>query len=180
MGEFALETGRLILREWHDADAAALHAICNDPEVMEFLGPLLSTADVEAAIKRQRGFQNDHGYCYWAVERKADGAMIGFCGIMPGPPGVPHAGAPDIGWRLARSAWGQGYAREAAQATLDWSWRNISDERIWAITVPANRRSWGLMERLGMQRHHDGDFDHPNVPDGSLIKRHITYSIGRE
>jgi RimJ/RimL family protein N-acetyltransferase len=179
MAEFAIETDRLKLRAWRDGDREPLHALCNDREVMEFLGPPLDMAAVDAAIARQRGFQDQHGYCYWAVERKSDQRMLGFCGIMPGPVGVPHAGSPDIGWRLARDAWGQGYAREAAQSTLDWSWTHITDERIWAITVPANRRSWGLMERLGMVRMEDGDFDHPNVPDGSPIKRHISYYIDR-
>ena len=80
---------------------------------------------------------------------------------------------------LARDAWGQGYAREVARATLDWGFANLAEDTIWAITVPANIRSWGLMERLGMTRQIDMDFDHPNVPDDSPLKRHITYNIMR-
>ena len=179
MGEFRIETQRLILREWRDEDLAPLHAMCNDLRVMEFLGPLSTMAEIDDAIVRQRGFQAALGYCYWAVERRVDRAMIGFCGIMPGPEGIPNEGKPDIGWRLATQAWGQAFAREAAAASLDWFWANQPDDAVWAITVPANVRSWGLMERLGMARQPDLDFDHPRVPDGSPLKRHISYRINR-
>ena len=85
----------------------------------------------------------------------------------------------EIGWRLAHDAWGQGYAREAAEASLAWGWANLPVPTIAAITVPANTRSRGLMERLGMVRVADGDFDHPDVPDGSPLQRHILYRIAR-
>jgi RimJ/RimL family protein N-acetyltransferase len=178
MAEFAIETERLILREWRDGDVVPLLAICTDPRVMAFLGPLQTEGDVRGAIARQRGHQNSLGHCYWAIERKTDSEMIGFCGLQPEPEAVPVIGGlPDIGWRLAHGAWGKGYALEAATASLDWGFANLADEAIWAITVPGNTRSWGLMERLGMTRHHDLDFDHPHVPDGSPLKPHITYSI---
>jgi RimJ/RimL family protein N-acetyltransferase len=180
MAEFRLETDRLVLRAWQDSDLLPLLAICRDPRVMEFLGPLQDEDEICAAIGRQRAHQATLGHCYWAIERKLDAEMLGFCGIQPEPEGTPVAGLPDIGWRLGFAHWGKGYAREAAQASLDWGFANLSDEAIWAITVPANARSWGLMERLGMRRHHDLDFDHPNVPDGSPLKRHITYSIARQ
>jgi RimJ/RimL family protein N-acetyltransferase len=180
VAEFQIETERLLLREWRDEDVPPLLAICRDPRVMEFLGPLETEDSIGAAIMRQQAYQEDLGHCYWAIERKSDSEMIGFCGIQPEPPGTPIAGLPDIGWRLGRTHWGQGYAREAAQATLDWGFAHLNDEAIWAITVPANTRSWGLMERLGMSRHHDMDFDHPRVPEGSPLKRHFTYSIRRD
>ena len=179
MAEFRLETERLILREWRDTDHAPLLAICRDPAVMEFLGPLLDEDEIRAAIGRQRNHQARLGHCYWAIERKSDSEMLGFCGIQPEPEGTPIAGLPDIGWRLAHKAWGQGYAREAATASLDWGFANLADNRIWAITTPGNVRSWGLMERLGMKRHLELDFEHPNVPDGSPLKQHIAYSIAR-
>lgn len=179
MAEFQIETERLILREWREADAAPLLAICRDPQVMEFLGPLETEDSISAAIARQRAYQENLGHCYWAIERKDDSEMLGFCGIQPEPPGTPIAGLPDIGWRLGRAFWAQGYAREAAQASLAWGFAHLNDEAIWAITVFANSRSWGLMERLGMERQHDMDFDHPNVPEGSPLKRHITYRIKR-
>lgn len=88
-------------------------------------------------------------------------------------------GKVEIGWRLSHDAWGQGYAREAAAASLDWGFANLDTDRIWAITTPGNIRSWGLMERLGLKRHPQLDFEHPNVADDSPLKQHITYSIAR-
>jgi RimJ/RimL family protein N-acetyltransferase len=180
VAEFALETERLILTEWQDSDVMALTAICRDPKVMEYIGPLQNEAEVRDAVNTQRNYQDERGYCYWAMRAKANGALLGFCGMQPGTVGVPKPGLPDIGWRLASAHWGLGYATEAATASLNWGFENIKSDRIWAITVPGNQRSWALMERIGMMRHHDMDFDHPRVPDGSPLKRHITYSIDRE
>jgi RimJ/RimL family protein N-acetyltransferase len=178
MADFAIETERLILREWREDDVAPLLAICTDPRVMKFLGPPQSEGETRAAIARQRGHQERLGHCYWALERKADSEMIGFCGLQPEPEAIPVIGGlPDIGWRLAHRAGGNGDAREAATASLDWGFANLADDTIWAITVGANTLSWGLMDRLGMTRHHDLDFDHPNVADDSPLKRHIAYGI---
>ncbi len=180
VGKHIIATDRLILRDWRSDDAGWLHAICADPLVMEFLGPLQGETEVIEAIARQQASHAEFGHCYWAIERKSDDAMIGFCGLILEPEGTPIAGQIDIGWRLAASEWGNGYAFEAANACLEWGFLTLKAESIWAITVPANVRSWGLMERLGMERHHDLDFDHPNVPRGSPLKRHLTYGITRE
>lgn len=175
-----IRTGRLSLRRWEDRDRAAFHAHCSDPEVMRYLGPLMSRAEVDEALDRQNRFLDTHGYCFWAVERVSDGAMLGFCGLKPGPEGTPIEGQVEIGWRFGRDHWGQGYAREAAVASLDWAWANTDAAVIGAITNLANVRSWGLMERIGMTRAFDDDFDHPKVPDGSELKRCIIYRIERE
>jgi RimJ/RimL family protein N-acetyltransferase len=175
-----IETERLILREWRASDADPFYAMCNDARVMEFLGPDMSREEVDAAIARQNDILKRSGHCFWALERRADGAFLGFCGIKPGPPETPIETLPEIGWRLAHAHWGRGYAREAATASIRWCWANLADDTVWAITVRQNYRSWGLMERLGMTRCHDLDFNHPMVPDGSPIERHITYSIRRD
>ncbi|MFZ5705776.1 MAG: GNAT family N-acetyltransferase [Pseudomonadota bacterium] len=171
-------TERLILRGWRDEDAAPFLAMGQDPEVMAYLGPLQTAEDVAAGIARQKDLLETHGYCFWALAERASGAFIGFCGLKPGAAGTPVEGRTEIGWRLARASWGKGYAREAAQASLDWGWANGIDS-IWAITVPANVRSWGLMERLGMTRRHDLDFDHPLPGLDERLKAHVTYSIER-
>ena len=170
-------TERLILCGWREADIAPFHAMGNDAEVMRYIGPALSMADARSAHDRMVNCQNEHGYCFWAAERRSDSAFIGFCGLQPGYGFL--AGETEIGWRLRRDAWGQGFAREAAEASLAWGWANLDVPTMTAITVPANMRSWGLMERIGMRRRHDEDFDHPNVPEGSPLKRHIRYRIAR-
>lgn len=174
-----IETERLLLRGWIDADKAPFHAMCNDPAVMEYLGPPMSREDVDAAVARQNGLLADVGYCFWAVERKADRAFLGFCGLKPGAAGTPIEGRIEIGWRLAADHWGRGYAREAAAASLAWGWANSSADSMWAITVPANSRSWGLMKRLGMTRWQELDFDHPQPGLDERLKRHLTYGIER-
>lgn len=146
---------------------------------MAYIGPLQDMAETDAAIARQNGFLDRVGHCFWAVEHRDDGAMLGFCGIKPGAEGTPVEGQVEIGWRLAFEHWGRGYAREAAQATLNWGWSKTHAPKISAITVPGNVRSWGLMERLGMVRVADGDFIDPAAPTDSPIRHAITYSISR-
>ena len=174
-----ISTQRLLLRPWRDADVALFHAMCSDPAVMRYLGPLQSREEVAAGIARQQSFQADRGYCFWAVERREDGAFLGFCGIKPGAEGTPIEGEIEIGWRLRAAVWGQGYAREAAQASLDWTWANLDAAGVAAITNIENTRSWGLMERLGMRRDPNEDFDHPAVPEGDPLRPHILYRINR-
>jgi RimJ/RimL family protein N-acetyltransferase len=174
-----IETERLILRGWHDSDVAPFHAMCNDPQVMRYLGPPLSLADAQLSADRQNALIVSHGHCFWAVERKADGAFLGFTGIKPGPAGTPLHDKLEIGWRLATAYHGQGYAREAAQASIDWAWANLPDDQILAMTVLENTASWGLMERLGMARVDALDFDHPAVPFDSPLRPHIVYAIAR-
>lgn len=174
-----IETERLILRRWIDADRPVFHAYCSDPDVMKFLGPVQTRKETDAAIDRQNGFIDSHGHCFWAVERRDNAALLGFCGLKPGPSGTPIEGGTEIGWRLGSAHWGQGYAREAAMASIAWGWASLPDDAIWSITTVSNARSWGLMERIGMYRRPDMDFDHPNVPEGDALRAHITYCIDR-
>ena len=174
-----IETERLLVRPWQDSDRALFAAMGQDEAVRRFLGPPQSRAESDALVDRITQTQAHLGYCLWAIERRADAAFLGFCGLNPAPAGTPIEGRIEIGWRLAHAYWGHGYAREAALASLDWAWANLAVEAIFAMTVPANTASWGLMERLGMHRLHDLDFDHPAVPDGSSLKGHIVYGIDR-
>ncbi|KQM88687.1 GCN5 family acetyltransferase [Sphingomonas sp. Leaf23] len=170
-----IDTERLVLRPYEVRDRPAILSHVADAEVMRFLVALPTEADVDAAIARQNGYQRDHGYCFWSVEERTSGAFVGVCGLKPGALGTPVEGAVEIGWRFGRDHWGCGFAREAAAATLDWGFANLPVDRIGAITILPNTRSWGLMERIGMLRDHAADFDHPILPDDSPFKRHITY-----
>jgi RimJ/RimL family protein N-acetyltransferase len=179
LADFCIQTPRLRLRAWRTDDAHAFHAICMDPAVMQFLGGPMDMAEIDALIVRMQGLQTNLGHCFWAVEQKSDARLIGWCGLIRGAAHTPIANRVEIGWRLAADMWGQGFAREAADASIDWGFAHLDDPEIWAITVPKNKSSWGLMERLGMQRQHDKDFNHPNVAWDSPLLRHITYSIGK-
>ena len=172
-----IETARLILRRWRQADVAPFHAMGQDAEVMRYLGPAPTWAEAQAAHDRMLACQAEHGMCFWAIERRADAAFIGFCGLKPGkPPIEPDV---EIGWRLARAAWGRGYASEAAAASIAWGWAHLDVRSIAAITVPANVRSWGLMERLGMSRYPNEDFAHPELPADDPLSRHVLYRLAR-
>jgi RimJ/RimL family protein N-acetyltransferase len=174
-----IETERLILRPWEERDRAVLRAQCDDPDVMRFLLPVPDDAAFEAMLGRLTGWLADRGFTFWLLERRSDGVVLGICGLKPGAPGTPAENKVEIGWRLGGEHWGRGYAREAAQASLDWAWANLDTDEVVAITVEANGASWGLMERLGMTRDRDNDFDHPLVPEGDPLRRHIIYRIAR-
>ena len=173
-----IETERLILRPWREEDVAEFARVTNTPAVMEYLGGVQKPESLHAGFLRGRASQEKNGFCFWIVERRGDAALLGFCGLKVGNTPLIE-GEIEIGWRLREDAWGHGYAREAATATLNWAWQNLSCDRVVAITARGNKRSWGLMERLGMRRLHDLDFEHPDVPVGNKARPHITYAIER-
>jgi|SRR6185437_11508269 len=175
-----IETARLILRPWTEADVAPFMRATNTPAVMEYLGGVAAPDAFAQMFERILASQRESGFCFWLLERRGgeSEAPLGFCGLKLGSVG-PITGKIEIGWRLREDAWGKGYAREAADACLDWAWRNLDMAEIFAITVAGNSRSWGLMERLGMRRRADLDFDHPSFAPGHLLRAHITYAILR-
>ena len=173
-----IETGRLLLRSWRDGDGTEFARVTNTPQVMENLGGVDDPAEVAGTAARLDSIERENGFTFWAMERNEDGALLGFCGVKPANV-APLLGELEIGWRLRHDCWGQGYAREAAEACLAWAWANLEVPRIFAITVPANGRSWGLMERLGMKRRPDMDFDHPHFPPGHRLRAHISYVAER-
>jgi RimJ/RimL family protein N-acetyltransferase len=173
-----IETERLILRPWREADVAEFARVTNTQAVMEFLGGTKQPESFRESYERVTACQEKNGFSFWIVERRTDNVLLGFCGLKVG--NTPRIeGEIEIGWRLREDAWGLGYAREAATATLDWAWQNLECGRVVAITAAANKRSWGLMERLGMRRLYELDFEHPDVPVGNKARPHITYAIDR-
>lgn len=174
MAEVIAETERLILRDWRDADLDALAAMGRDPRVMATLGPLMDYDASAALLASLRERAAKWGHTFWALERKADGRMIGFTGVIRGRDG-PVEGKLEIGWRLALDCWGAGYASEAARAALGWAAGHRPGEAVYAITAVSNVRSRAVMERLGMTHDPALDFDHPRVPVGDPLRRHVTY-----
>lgn len=174
-----IETERLILAEWRDDHRDAIAAINADPVVMRYFVAPMTRAESDAQVDRQIAAQAEHGFCFWAVERKADGVLLGLAGLKTGAPGTPIQDDLEIGWRLGQAGWGQGFATEAARAALAHGFRDPAVPRIAAITTTNNEKSWRVMERLGMVRDHRADFDHPAVPVGSPVRPHITYRILR-
>lgn len=172
-----IETERLVLRRWQADDAAWHNALCNDPRVRATLGAAPTLADSADVIVRQNGYQESHGFCFWALEPRTLGHMAGWCGLKPGTP--PIEGETEIGWTIAPDLWGQGLAREAAEAVLAWAWRNTACPSIVAITTPGNTRSRALMQRIGMRHDPARDFDHPALSADDPLRRHVLYRIQR-
>lgn len=156
---FAVETARLILREWRDADVAPFKQHLNTETVMRWLGGVQSEEEFAAFVARNRLCAETHGHCFWIVERKEDGAILGFCGLKRvNSDGARNIGDMEIGWRLREDAQGKGYAREAAEASLNAAFHHFHASHVVAFTVVENGGSWGLMQRLGMIRAPELDF----------------------
>ena len=154
------ETERLLLKGWNDVRKAEFARVTNTPAVMRWLGGVANDEAMFAAFDRLDAYQRDHGHTFWAVERKSDGALLGFCGLkrVNAPGGEALHGEFEIGWRLREDAWGQGYAKEAAIASMDLAFDRYGAPFVVALTVPGNRASQGLMQRLGMSRRPDLEF----------------------
>jgi RimJ/RimL family protein N-acetyltransferase len=174
-----LDTERLVLRGWRDADREPFAALNSDPAVMEHFPGTLDPAESDALVDRILERWAADGLGLWAIERREDGAFLGFAGLAAPTFEAPFTPAMEIGWRLARSAWGRGYATEAARAVLDYAFDVLGFEEIVSFTVPANARSRRVMERLGMTHDQADDFDHPRFPPGHPIRRHVLYRLRR-
>jgi RimJ/RimL family protein N-acetyltransferase len=147
-----LLTDRLRLRRWRAADREPFAAMNADPEVMRYFPALLDRAGSDALVDRIETRFAEQGHGLWALERLGDGAFLGFAGLNPMPPGTPGAGGTEVGWRLARRAWGHGYATEAGQAAMGVV-AELGLPRIWSITSAGNTRSQAVMRRLGLAEH---------------------------
>jgi len=177
MPEIVARTDRLILRTWSDGDSDRFYEAMNTPAVMRHLGGVQDRAAWDAAKERLDSYQRDHGHTFWIVEKIADGEILGFCGLkrVNAEEAGPITGDFEVGWRLRESAWGQGIAKEAAIAALDLAFGRFGAPHVVALTVSENRESWGLMQRLGMVRRKDLDFDDPRF--GPELNPTIIYRI---
>src|SRR6478752_4104102 len=149
MAEVVAQTERLRLRTWREGDREEFTRVTNTPAVMRWLGGVSDEATRNGAFERMDGFQRDHGHTFWIVERKDDGALLGFCGLkrVNASGAEPLHGQFEIGWRLREDAWGQGYAKEAAIASLDLAFGRYGASHVLAMTVAGNASSQGLMQR---------------------------------
>lgn len=158
---FRHETERLILRDWREEDWKPFFDATNRPAVMQWLGGVMDDEKMAWARGRLEGYARDFGHTFWVVERKEDGAILGFCGLKRCTDEHGPFGKMEAGWRLREDAWGKGYAKEAATATLTLAFDRFDADEVIAITLEGNTGSWGLMKRLGMERRPDLDFAEP-------------------
>lgn len=168
-----LTTERLLMRRWRDADREPFATLNADPEVMRHFPSTLDRAASDAFVDRIEARFEKQGFGLWALEVRETGRFIGFTGLNPMPTGVPGEGGLEVGWRLDRAAWHQGYATEAARTALDLGLGALRLPEIWSMTAVLNTPSIAVMERLGMQRY--ATFEHPAVPEGHPARPHVVY-----
>lgn len=173
------QTERLLLRQWCDEDRAPFAALNADPEVMEYFPATLDRAASDAAMDRLSAHITEHGWGFWAVERKEDGEFIGFVGVKQAPEELPFSPCVEIGWRLAVPFWGRGYASEAANAALRVAFEELQLPEIVSFTALQNTRSQRVMQRLGMREDRQ-TFEHPLLPEDSPLRHHCLYRLTSE
>ena len=179
MSDILYETPRLVARRWRIADEPALAALCADPEVMRHFPAPLSRAESAAFLGRMRARFAEDGFGFPAVERKEDGAFVGLVGVQRVAFDAPFAPSVEIGWRVARRFWRRGYAREAALGALAYGFGELGLDEIVSFTATVNAPSMAVMARIGMTRDPAEDFDHPALPAGHPLRRHVLYRIRR-
>ena len=172
-----IETERLILRPWRDADKAPFAALNADPEVMRHFPRPLTAEESDTLADRIRARMVERGWGSFAVEVKGGESFIGFVGPNVPSYAIPCGPCVEIGWRLARAAWGRGYATEAARAAVDFAFDRLGLAEIVSFTVVANSPSRAVMERLGMTHDPADDFDHPLIEPGHPMRRHVLYRL---
>lgn len=174
-----LTTDRLILRRWRDADRLPFAALNADDEVMRyFRGPLDRAASDAFADRIERDF-DEVGYGLWAVQIRASDEFIGFTGLARQTFEAPFTPAVEVGWRLARAAWGHGYATEAARAALAFGFGPAALAEVVSITTRTNVRSRAVMQRLGMTTRPEDDFEYPLLPAGHRLRPSVLYRLSR-
>jgi ribosomal-protein-alanine N-acetyltransferase len=172
-----LHTERLLLRRWRPADQEPFAALNADPVVMEHFQAPLSRAESDAMVTRIEENFTRRGYSLWALEVRATGEFIGFTGLERPSFEAAFTPAVEVGWRLARPAWGHGYATEAARAAVAYAFTELHLAEVVSFTATTNLRSQAVMRRLGMTRDLADDFDHPRLPPGSPLRRHVLFRL---
>ncbi|WP_130175897.1 GNAT family N-acetyltransferase [Cryobacterium sp. SO1] len=173
--DFEVRTERLVLRRWLESDRKPFAVLNADSEVMRFFPASLTREQSDDLAARADALFDVHGFGLWALERGDTGEFIGFTGLAPMLEGIPGSDGVEVGWRLARAAWGRGFATEAAAAALSWAFTELALAEVNSITAVLNIRSRRVMERLGMRPA--GEFEHPRLSPASPLRPHVRYLL---
>jgi RimJ/RimL family protein N-acetyltransferase len=174
----SIQTDRLLMRRWQDADRGPFAALNGDPATMKFFPATMDRAASDALVDRIEARFEQQGYGLWALEVTETGEFIGFTGLNPLPDGVPGAGGGmEVGWRLAKHAWHHGYATEAARAALRVAFDGAGLPDVWSMTAKLNEPSQAVMRRIGLTEV--ARFDHPRIPLGDPLRAHVSYRLAR-
>ena len=172
-----VQTQRLILRDWQSSDLELFAQMNADAEVMKYFPASLSRQESDQLVERIKDHHQIHGFGLWAVEERSTGSFIGFVGLNVPSFQAHFTPTVEVGWRLARPFWGQGYATEGARKTISYGFEIIGLSEIVSFTSQLNLRSIAVMKRLGMTYQAADDFDHPRLPSGHPLQRHVLYRL---
>ncbi len=175
-----LETPRLRLVDFTAAHGEVFAAMNSDSDVMEFFPAPLSRAESDGLLSRLIVHRQTHGFAPFALHQKSDDGFVGFTGLMRAEFPAHFTPAVEIGWRFAKFSWGQGLGPEAAQACLRFGFERLGLDEIVSFTALQNKRSIRVMQKIGMTHDAADDFDHPNVPRGDRLCRHLLYRMRRD
>ncbi|MGA2538662.1 MAG: GNAT family N-acetyltransferase [Terracidiphilus sp.] len=175
----SLTTGRLTLRRWRPSDRDPFRALNADPRVMEFFPALLTAEETDAGIARIERHFDQHRFGLYAAELAETRTFIGFIGLSVPAFEAPFMPAVEIGWRLAHEYWGRGLATEGARAVVQHAFGALELPSLVSFTSTANLRSRRVMENIGMIHDQAADFDHPHLPEGHPLQRHVLYRLSR-
>lgn len=175
---YIFESERLSFRRWEEEDRQPFEAMTADPDVMRYFPKLLSKEEADRLIKRFEAHMDDKGYGMWAVERKLDGVFIGFIGLLEITMEIEGQGSAEIGWRLDKQFWKQGYAVEGALACIAYAFGPLAMEQVYSFTSTINQSSETVMRGIGMVKI--GEFEHPKLDEDSPLKKHVLYKIKRQ
>jgi RimJ/RimL family protein N-acetyltransferase len=174
-----LVTGRLILRRWQESDREPFAALNADIRVMEFFPGKLSRRESNKFVDRIESHFEQHGFGLYATELSADQSFIGYIGLAIPQFTAAFTPCVEVGWRLAGNHWGKGLATEGAREVLRLAFGHLKLDSLVSYTVPANVRSRRVMEKLGMSNDPVEDFEHPQIPEGHPLRRHVLYRLRR-
>ncbi|WP_352309602.1 GNAT family N-acetyltransferase [Psychrobacter sp. W2-37-MNA-CIBAN-0211] len=178
-----IETERLYLRQWQASDFATFADMNADPEVMQYFPKLLTPRVSDIIANKCQQLIADNGWGLWAVSLKVDeensGGFIGFVGLNDTHADMSFAPAVEIAWRLHRAYWGQGYATEAARASLNFAFTELGLEEVVSFTAVINKRSQLIMQRIGMTDTQD-NFYHHALKSTHPLAEHVLYKISRQ
>ena len=177
---FRLEGNRVVLRDWRDSDLAEFARLNADAEARRYFPTVLTreASDLEAGRARQRAI--DDGFTFWPVEIPGVTEFAGFTGLLRTSFEAHFTPCVEIGWRFLPAFWGKGYASEAARLALAYGFESLNLDEIVALTTVSNQPSRKVMERIGMTRTEEDDFDHPRIEAGHPLRRHVLYRLKRD
>jgi ribosomal-protein-alanine N-acetyltransferase len=172
-----IRTERLTLRRWSPEDLEPFAALNADPRVMEYFPALMTRPESDSLVQRIEQHFERHGFGLWALEESSSSRFTGFVGLMIPSFEASFMPCVEVGWRIAAEFWGRGYAPEAARAAVAFAFEQLGLTEVVAFTATLNARSRRVMEKIGMSHDSTRDFDHPKLPRGHALERHVFYQI---